>query len=389
MMHPHRTLQLTAVLTGVLLSTTAARAHDVDLTLVNVVFETDGAYRVDVHYDIDAWLVGVPPEHLTPADLDQYLASPPDAKSVREAELRAFIERRIKLRFDDKEAACEIEFPRSADPPAPNPHGAVSSTRFIRLTGRAPDTARQFVLFTSKTFGNIILTLRTGEMLPMIQRLDAGGRSEPYPLRAGDGTSAELTPPPPQSAWRVTAEFIALGFEHILPLGVDHIVFVLCLFLLSHKWSALIWQVTAFTIAHSITLSLAVLGVISLSEQAIARVVEPLIALSIAFVAVENLFTSKLHPWRPAVVFLFGLLHGLGFASVLLELGVPQGHYLNALISFNIGVEIGQIAVIAIAFAAVGWWRRAEWYRRRIVVPASCLIALIGGYWAVERFVGA
>ncbi|HWL92741.1 MAG TPA: HupE/UreJ family protein [Phycisphaerae bacterium] len=359
------------------------------MTLIDVVFDNAAAFQIDIHYDVNAWLAGVRPEHLQEADLNAFLTLPLEVRANREAEFRQFIERRIKLRFDDAVFPYSIAYAPKPEGVFSNPHSAMAPGRIVQLTGTIPQGAREFVISCSKTFGNVILTLRTGEMLPIIQRLDAGGRSEPYPFgEALERDNAGSVVAPKQSAWEVSRMFLWLGFEHILPLGLDHIVFVLALFLLSRRWSALLWQVTAFTVAHSITLSLAVLGVIQLSESTIARGVEPLIAVSIAFVAIENLLTSKLHAWRPVVVFLFGLLHGLGFASVLMELGIPRGHFVNALASFNIGVEIGQLAVIGLAVLAVGWWRTREWYRRRIVMPVSCAIALVGIYWAIERVAG-
>jgi uncharacterized membrane protein YjjP (DUF1212 family) len=140
-------------------------------------------------------------------------------------------------------------------------------------------------------------------------------------------------------------------------------------------------QITAFTVAHSITLALAMYGVFRLSPQ----VVEPLIALSIAFVALENIFTAKLHRWRLFVVFGFGLIHGLGFASVLTSIGLPRKEFVTALVTFNAGVELGQLSVIVLAFLVVGWWRERAWYRQRIVVPASGLIAAIGIFWTIQR----
>ena len=122
------------------------------------------------------------------------------------------------------------------------------------------------------------------------------------------------------------------------------------LFLLGTRWRPLLLQVTLFTIAHSVTLGLSMLGIVSLPSS----IVEPLIAFSIAYVAVENLFTTELSPWRGALVFLFGLLHGLGFAGVLGELGMPRGQFGLALVSFNVGVELGQLSVIALADARRG-----------------------------------
>jgi hydrogenase/urease accessory protein HupE len=190
----------------------------------------------------------------------------------------------------------------------------------------------------------------------------------------------------PLSRFAVAKQYLVLGFEHILPKGLDHILFVLGIFLLSPAWRPVLWQVTTFTIAHSITLGLTIYGIVSLSPA----IVEPLIALSITYVAIENLFTSTLKPWRIALVFAFGLLHGMGFAGVLSELGLPRSEFFTALVTFNIGVEAGQLAVIALALLAVGWWRRAEavQYRRWVVVPASILIAVCGVYWTIVRTLG-
>ncbi len=176
-------------------------------------------------------------------------------------------------------------------------------------------------------------------------------------------------------------QYLFLGFEHILPEGLDHILFVLGLFFLSSRFKSLLWQVTAFTVAHSVTLALSSFQIISLSPA----IVEPLIALSIVYVAVENLYTTELKPWRPLVIFGFGLIHGLGFAGVLAELGLPQQHFLTALVTFNIGVELGQLTVIGLAYLIVGWFRSYTWYRPYLSMPASCGIALIASYWTIER----
>lgn len=176
--------------------------------------------------------------------------------------------------------------------------------------------------------------------------------------------------------------YVGLGFEHILPKGLDHILFVLGLFLLNPQLRPLIWQVSTFTVAHSVTLALGIYGILELPSS----IVEPLIAASIVFIAVENLMTNKLHRWRPAVVFTFGLVHGLGFAGVLTEIGLPRQQFVSALLGFNLGVELGQIAVLACAFLTVGlWFRHRAWYRIAITNPASVAIAVIGAYWFIER----
>lgn len=176
--------------------------------------------------------------------------------------------------------------------------------------------------------------------------------------------------------------YLKLGFTHIVPLGLDHILFVLSLYFLSPRLSTVLWQASAFTVAHSITLAMAVYGVI----KPLPAVIEPIIALSIFFVAVENILVQKLKPGRILIVFLFGLVHGMGFAGVLTQVGLPQSSYLVSLISFNVGVELGQIAVILTAYFLVGrWFSEKPWYRGRVVAPVSAMIALIALYWTIER----
>lgn len=181
--------------------------------------------------------------------------------------------------------------------------------------------------------------------------------------------------------WELLAVWLRLGFLHIIPRGLDHILFVLGLFLLNRHWKPLLWQVSAFTLAHTITLGLSMYDIVNLP----GNVVEPLIALSICYVAVENMVTNELKPWRPLVVFIFGLIHGLGFAGVLSELRLPDGDYLSALLAFNVGVEVGQLAVIGLAFVALRWFYDRPWYRKGIVMPLSLLIAGCGAFWTVTR----
>jgi hypothetical protein len=179
-------------------------------------------------------------------------------------------------------------------------------------------------------------------------------------------------------------DFLRLGFFHIVPEGTDHILFVLGLFLLSPKLKPLLTQVTAFTIAHSLTLGLSLAGIFTLPS----RIVEPMIAASIAVVAIENITTREVKPWRWMIVFAFGLVHGLGFAGALKDLHLPKGSVLKPLIGFNCGVELGQLTVIAGAAAVTWWCWKQPWYRTRVVVPASVMIAAIGLFWAVQRALG-
>jgi hypothetical protein len=211
-----------------------------------------------------------------------------------------------------------------------------------------------------------------------------GGGDDAY---EGFLDGGELTPVLPRAevlteGWlSVFGRYIVAGFEHIIPLGLDHILFVLGLFFFATQLRPLLFQVTAFTLAHTTTLALAATGVVSIP----ASIVEPLIAATIVYVGVENTFGWGNMRGRTILVFCFGLLHGLGFASVLGDYGIAAGRFAAALIGFNIGVEFGQLAVITIAFALVGWFMRKDWYRRAIAIPASLVIAAIGAYWVVER----
>jgi hypothetical protein len=181
-----------------------------------------------------------------------------------------------------------------------------------------------------------------------------------------------------ETAWL----YLKLGYEHILPLGFDHILFILSLFLISPKLKPLLWQATTFTVAHTVTLGLTMYNVIRPSSA----IVEPVIALSIVFVAIENILFAKMRASRFAIVFLFGLVHGMGFASALGQLGLPQNAYLSSLIMFNIGVELGQVTIIMAAFFIVGkWFGDKAYYRRLIVVPTSALIMAIASFWTIER----
>lgn len=177
-------------------------------------------------------------------------------------------------------------------------------------------------------------------------------------------------------------DFMRLGFTHILPHGLDHVLFVLGLFFCCREFGTLLAQVTLFTLAHSLSLGLAVAG----GWEAPAQIVEVLIVLSIVFVAAKNLVRGgEPDRWSWIVTFAFGLVHGLGFADVFRHSAASAQDFMVALLSFNVGVELGQLIVILAAFLCVGRFWEESWYRRVVVVPASSLIALAGLGWAILR----
>ena len=355
----------------------SSRAHPLTFTETIIVLRPDGSFQTDLICDLDALALGAPQNADDAALVAALGALAPVELEARLDRLRQLFQRRVRVRFDGEPAPFEVSFPDQGTPAATESSIPTMLGLTARLTGIVPDGAREMEFFASRAFSDVHLTVRD-ETRGLTTRsvLERGARSDPYTL-AG--------PVEPPTALQTGRQYLGLGFVHIVPLGLDHILFVLGLFLLGTRTRPLVWQVSAFTVAHAATLSLAVFEIVSLP----ARVVEPLIALSIVYVAVENVLTDRLTPWRPAVVFGFGLLHGLGFAGALGQLGLPEQERLLGLVSFNVGIELGQLLVIAVALASVGWCRRRPWYRARIAVPASVAIAGVGLFWAVERLAGS
>jgi hydrogenase/urease accessory protein HupE len=356
-----------------------AQAHEIRPAIASVTFTDESRYTVDIGVNLEALLAGVSPTHSDTDDSPNALAYnalralPPDALRERFKRHAPDYLAGINIEFDGQRMSPEVS---AVEVPA------VGDTRLARITqlrlaGAIPIGAREFRWSYAAEFGGSILRLpgaSPGEIVALW--LTDGAKSDPYILGVGLQQMTRL-----EAIW----QYSTLGFTHILPKGLDHILFVLGLFLLATRFKPLLWQVTSFTVAHSITLGLSIYDVLSLSPS----IVEPLIAASIVYVAVENMLTAKLHAWRVLVVFGFGLLHGLGFAGVLREIGLPRAEFLTGLIAFNLGVELGQLAVILLAFLAVGlWFKDRPWYRQRMVLPASALIAAVGLYWTVERIAG-
>jgi hypothetical protein len=354
-----------------------AVAHEIRPAIATVDFTSNAQYTVEISVNLEAVIAGISPVH-------QDTSESPNAKrydTLRklspldlQKEFKAFEARYVQgvvLEWDGVRATPTSVQAQIAEV------GDAAQARISRvlIQGAIPPGARELRWQYDKEFGDSIVRFPAVNADTALSALylKNGVMSDPYVL--GEGLKQK-------TRFDVMAQYTAIGFTHILPYGLDHILFVLGLFLLSVKFKPLLWQVTAFTVAHSITLGLAMAGLVELSPS----IVEPLIAASIVYVAVENILTTVLHAWRVALVFGFGLLHGLGFAGVLQEVGLPTGEFVTGLVMFNVGVELGQLAVIGLAFLLVGWWFRDKpWYRARVVVPASVAIALVGAYWTVER----
>ncbi len=302
------------------------------------------------------------PEHLAPGDfggpagktrLGAIAGLTPEVDAKYGKLLRHFVDG-ASVSFDGRQVEPAVEI---VPPDADTPPGRTT----LRLRGPIPGGAGTFRWRQTMPLGSYPLVLQNeGDESAEWGWLNGDATSPPFAL------SKAVVPP---ARWAVAQRYLKLGFTGFVPEGPDPILFVLALFLLSRGLKPILWQVAAFTVAHTLTLILATYGVVSLRPS----IVEPLIALSIVFVAVVNIFA-------------FGLLHGLAFAGVLAQLGLPAAGRLAALLAFNLGVEGGQLAVLAVAFLLIGLpFRSQTWYRHRVVVPASCLIAAVGLYWSVER----
>jgi len=351
---------------ALLLSPTAGQAHEIGTTRVALSLGPSAAYHVEIVTDAQALVDklrradGAGPLNPATDDLGRNL----DAHGQR-------IMTRVALAADGRPVSASTRW-RIAPPTSP---GAAWSATIV-LEGLLPTGVRSLTWSYGWTFAKYAFSVHRRDGSSSTEWLDGDQQSAPVPV---EHAAPEL------SRAAITWQYLVLGITHIVPGGFDHVLFVLGLYLLGRRPRFVLAQVTTFTVAHSITLGLGMFGVVSVPS----RIVEPLIAVSIAYVAIENLLVTELKWRRLGLVFAFGLLHGLGFASALGELGLPRQEFVTALVAFNLGVEIGQLSVIAAAFLLVGYWySERTWYRRRIVVPASVAIALTALVWTIQRTLG-
>ena len=331
--------------------------------------------KLDLKINLEAIIVGIDPNHSNTKESDQsdlydeYRKLSPDKLLKKFYEKFNSLDDKIYLTNSSNEYFGTIEqitIPEIGD------IDVIRDSNIELSFKNLQENAYQF--YWDENFGSVIL------------RVNSNDQSELHTeIITKESLSSTFNINEDQSnIFKTITDYIVIGFEHILPKGLDHILFVLALFLLSTKFKPLFFQVTYFTIAHSITLFLGVLNIVNISPN----IVEPIIAISIAYVAFENLFTNKLNKARPFVIFIFGLLHGLGFAGVLTEIGIPDELFITSLVSFNVGVELGQIAVILIAYLFLALpFGKQKWYDARITKPMSLVIACVGLYWFIERII--
>lgn len=357
-----------------------ATAHEVRPAVVDLNLG-DQLHAIEILANLEAMMAGIGPEHTDTeesANAPRYNA----LRSLQPEALAAEFEQfkpifLSKLQIQDGQGA-RIEY--EVENVVVDPVGDISLARDTRIIIKPASNAKADALSWSwnEMLGPSIVRVNDPNDETPDDAYSAfllgGERSETIPL-SGDISLSPVD---------VIKNYLVVGFTHILPKGLDHILFVVGLFLLSPALRPLLIQVTSFTVAHTVTLALGTLGVVSISPA----IVEPLIAASIVYVAIENILSARLQAWRPLVVFGFGLLHGLGFAGVLADIGIASGYFITALISFNVGVELGQLAVIALCLLLFGWFRHHPRYRQFVTIPLSLLIAAVGAFWFVERVWG-
>ena len=349
--------------------------------LVEISVFTEGRFKVEIRASIEALLTGINSQYKdtrqapTSEEYDRLRALQALELAQAFEPFKGRMLDAIRLQLDGQPAQPQIT---QVDIPVPG-YTKVPRISLIVLEGDIPVNTRELSWYYPSAFGDNAVRVR---------QVDEGNQqwhwsawqwirddrpSEPFSLNEVFRTPGFLD---------VVGEYVGAGFDHIIPDGLDHILFVTGLFLFSARIRPLLWQITMFTIAHSLTLAMAMTGLIELP----ARVVEPLIALSIAYVGIENVWHRQLHRSRLVLVFAFGLLHGLGFASMLSDFGMPDRAFATALISFNVGVEGGQLAVIGLAYLTLGLWFGAKpYYRSLVAIPGSVVISAVGLYWTWQR----
>ncbi len=340
------------------------RAHEIGKTQIAATFNRDGSYIIDVTVDPDALLLqlelsrdGSVTQVPEAAERDRLLAAMGDV-----------YRRGVELTADGVPLSSSFDYLGMSASAS-----AAPGTAIVRLKGTLPSEARGLTVRYDWAGGTFAFAARVFGTATRTFWIEPKATSQTIPLERGE---------PPQTRWDIFLQYLVLGVTHIVPGGVDHMLFVVSLCLLRLEWRAIVAQISAFTLAHSLALAMTAYGLVSLSP----RIVEPIIALSIAYVAIENLLVTDLRRSRTILVFFFGLLHGMGFASVLHEVGLPKGELLSALVSFNIGVELGQLAVVGAVVVLLGRWAlEGDRYRRWILQPSSALIAIIALYWTAQR----
>ena len=284
--------------------------------------------------------------------------------------IESYLQKGLRIDVDSKPLTMELVSMNMAQ------KGAVRGME-IQLTFIADEEIEQFNLHYDLVFDDApahtsVLMVHAGEYFQQ-DMIDSTNRD--ILINLSQDLPKDL--PQPESG-SVLWKYFVLGIEHILT-GYDHLLFLVSLVLIASRFKDALKIVTAFTIGHSITLFLVATDRIQVSSHW----VEALIALTICYVAVENMFVQKAK-WRWLLTALFGLIHGMGFAGALAETGLPKSNLIGSLLTFNLGVEAGQLMFLCLLLPFLLWLRRFPWYRK-MMITTSCLIFVMAFYWLIQR----
>jgi hydrogenase/urease accessory protein HupE len=337
-----------------------ALAHTADISTAKIDVKKDGVYVVDVGF------LATDLERMFRETMSERAGVNLGEPGVLEEEIGKFVRRRVSMK-DAEGHVCASDVKKAGEDPT-NQDSALIVVRF-----NCAGVAGQIFYDATKL---LAAQGPKGKQLVTLVGTENAGEIMLYPSDPPLDLSKPL-----MTTWQLMLKFGEAGVEHIVT-GYDHLCFLFALILWAHRVWPVVKIVTAFTVSHSITLSLAALNIFTLPST----LTESLIAASIIFVAVENFFSHNIDKrWR--VTFLFGFIHGFGFASALTEMGVPQDAVVPALASFNIGVELGQIAVVLLVMPILLYIDRHTKGERHsmLVYAGSTIIALFGLYWLLER----
>ncbi|WP_342542509.1 HupE/UreJ family protein [Paenisporosarcina sp. FSL H8-0542] len=341
---------------------TTSLAHSIDMNYSDLNIEGN-----EILYDLFIEQTDLFPQFGT--DLDNLVND-----ELASQKIESYLQKGLRIDADSKPLTMELVSMNMAQ------KGAVRGME-IQLTFIADEEIEQFNLHYDLVFDDApahtsVLMVHAGEYFQQ-DMIDSTNRDILINLPQDPPQDLPQELPQPEIG-SVLWKYFVLGIEHILT-GYDHLLFLLSLVLIASRFKDALKIVTAFTIGHSITLFLVATDRIQVSSHW----VEALIALTICYVAVENMFVQKAK-WRWLLTALFGLIHGMGFAGALAETGLPKSNLIGSLLTFNLGVEAGQIMFLCLLLPFLLWLRRFPWYRK-MMISTSCLIFVLAFYWLIQR----
>ena len=382
---------IVALIFNVIAGITAVTAHELRPAVMDISASQsdDNHILVELHFIAEAFLADIDLSAISDTDESANASGYDTIRALPSGDISALIRKKwpdlqslLRIFSETQELTISLEDVKVES----QDNLALVRETTLYLSAQVDKTSQTIRVDWDKRLGSIVIrALADEQSADYTEFLVAGGTSKPIALfnRA------------PSPFLDVVSNYLYSGIIHIIPFGLDHMLFVLALLAMSISVRPLLLQISLFTVAHTVTLALASLKIISFSVP----LVETLIAVSIAYVGLDNLLNPNQRPQnnsgqkvgrlRAVIIFGFGLLHGLGFATVLQDFGLPEASFAVGLISFNIGVEVGQIVTILPIWVVLGLFRlNPHQFRRWFQVPVSLIILAISLFWIYERAPG-